>query len=112
MTEEQQKTGQEMGLMTHEHPQWDDFIDRLSGPEGCNFRLAVPGNKDSLTWTCDSDGGYQLSTQILASMGLRPDEIEESMSYFHENGGSCDCEILFNVAVPLDSPEESVESGQ
>ena len=84
--------------MCPDHPQWDEFIDRLEGPEGCDFHLKVPGDQESCTWTCDATAGFPLATRILVEMGLTPDEIEESLSYFREQGGFCDCEILLNVA--------------
>jgi Protein of unknown function (DUF2695) len=85
-------------IMRPEHPQWDKFIDRLGGPEGCNFRLRVPTDRKSMTWTCSSKSDCSLSRGILAQMGFTPEEIEASLKVFAEHGGCCDCEILFNIA--------------
>jgi hypothetical protein len=91
------KTGQPMCPMTTKHPQWDDFLDRLYGSEGCNFHLKIPNDMGSLTWTCDGSNTCPISRRILESMGLTPDEIEASLSYFREHSGWCDCEVLLNV---------------
>lgn len=72
--------------MTPEHPQWNDFCDRLGGDEGCTFT-------EDLKWKCHHD--YRFATKILDSIdGINT---EQSIAYFRENGGYCDCEILFNV---------------
>ena len=46
--------------MDPSHPQWDEFIERLSGPEGCNFREDSNGK---LTWSWK---GGELARAILA----------------------------------------------
>ena len=78
-----------MEIMTTKHPRWDEFCNRLEGSEGCNFTEE--------SWTCY--GGYdkRFATAILGTMeGV---DIEKSLAYFEENGGHCDCEILFNIDV-------------
>jgi hypothetical protein len=32
-----------MAAMRKGHPRWKEFLDRLSGPEGCNFREKADG---------------------------------------------------------------------
>jgi hypothetical protein len=78
-----------MGIMTPNHPRWDDFCQELEGENGCNFR------EDSFNWDCK--GGYDKSKteKILKNYNVN---IQESLKYFEEHGGHCDCEILFNVA--------------
>ncbi len=71
------------------HPRWEEFIDRLSGPEGCNFT----GTK----WTCFGGEDKRFSRRILADMGLPEDAIAVSLAYFEDHGGHCDCEVVFNV---------------
>jgi Protein of unknown function (DUF2695) len=78
--------------MTKEHPRWEEFLERLEGPEGCNFREAAPGKT---VWNCAGGDDKSLATAILTDMGA---SIEESLAYFEAHGGYCDCEILFNVA--------------
>jgi hypothetical protein len=79
--------------VTPEHPLWDEFIDRLSGPEGCNFR-----DDGSGAWTCDPrDHTRPFCRSIMQHMGLSRGAIAVSLAYFEEHGGYCDCEVLFNV---------------
>jgi hypothetical protein len=84
-------------IMCPRHPQWDEFTERLGGPEGCNFQRSVPTDPKSTTWTCTSRHDYQISRRILAAMGFGSEEIEQSLSFFSEQGAGCDCEILFNL---------------
>jgi hypothetical protein len=82
--------GTELEIMTREHPRWDEFCDRLEGPEGCNFRQDENGK---WIWDCDND--QSLAIAILEKMGAI--DIPDSLEYFEEHGGYCDCEILMNV---------------
>ena len=82
-------------MMSPERADWQDFVERLEGPEGCNFRKREEDGKT--TWDC-SGTGHEHSERILAAMGLSETEIAESLEYFKEHGGYCDCEVLFNVA--------------
>ena len=75
-------------LMTSEHPDWRKFIDRLEE------ELSGPG--DSLN--CPHDESFPVARKVLEAMGNF--DIKESFSYFQENGGHCDCEIVFNVDLP------------
>lgn len=88
-----------MSALTREHPLWEDFVERLNGPEGCDFRFEGPDDDISnLRWTCDSqDDSLPFSRAIMKDMGFSDDEIDDSLAYFAENGGFCDCEVLFNV---------------
>lgn len=80
-------------IMTVDHPRWNEFTERLGGPDGCNFRYKAPGDPRSATWTCSSKG-HELATPILKDMGC---DVEKSIEYFRSRGGYCDCEVLFNV---------------
>lgn len=87
--------------MTPEHPQWLEFVERLEGPEGCDFQEHP---EKGFTWKCK--GGYDKSF-ARAILETIPDiDIEASMEHYNKNGGHCDCEILFNVD-PYD--EEDIE---
>ena len=44
--------GQSLGVMTTSHPRWSEFVERLEGPEGCNFRRKDPTDPNSTTWDC------------------------------------------------------------
>ena len=78
-------------IMTPEHELWQEFVDRLSGPEGCNISK---DNNGDLKWYC-SGGSQTKAIAILESIpGIN---VEKSLLYFEEHGGYCDCEILLNV---------------
>jgi hypothetical protein len=81
--------------MTPDNPRWDEFIDCLAGPEGCDFRETDAG---PLIWTCDpSDRTRPHCRSIMQHMGLSRMAIGASLAYFEQRGGYCDCEVLFNV---------------
>jgi hypothetical protein len=84
--------------MSPDHERWEEFIGKLNGPEGCNFRLVVPDDNRSMTWTCDSTKSCPLARKILTEMGSSLAEIERSLAYFREHGGYCDCEIVLNCS--------------
>lgn len=80
--------------MTPSHPQWDGFCRRLGGDEGCNFTQSDPNNAASVRWACNHT--HAISRRLLAAY---PEvDVEQTLAYFRDNGGYCDCEILFNVA--------------
>ena len=78
--------------MTLDHPRFPEFLERLGGPEGCNFRDTPT---EGMKWDCAHDKAH--ATAILRAMGLSFDEIRSSFAYFEARGGGCDCEIVFNV---------------
>ena len=92
-----QKTARPRGPMTVAHEQWDEFIERLVGADGCDCELANPDDSTSATWTCDCTDAFPVSRCVLREMGLTPAEIEESIAYFKRHGGFCDCEVFLNV---------------
>lgn len=75
------------------HPRWDEFIERLSGPEGCDFT--------DTTCVCAGGTDKRLSRRILARMGLSERAIAISLAYFEDHGGFCDCEVVLNVGTRL-----------
>lgn len=80
-------------VMTPEHELWNDFYERLSGQEGCNFR---EDKEKGIIWDCPGDHEKPLARAILKSYGNI--NIKKSLKYFEEHGGRCcDCEIVFNV---------------
>lgn len=81
-----------MRAMTAEHERWDEFTERLAGPEGCNFRW---DEDDEMHWKCAGGNDKSLAAGILLRMG--DIDIPASLVYFEEHGGHCDCEIIFNV---------------
>jgi hypothetical protein len=81
--------------MDHDHPRWEEFQERLQGPEGCDFKADQNGET---TWRCGGRRDQTLATAILRDMRLTPQAIVATLAYFDANGGQCDCEVLFNVA--------------
>ena len=86
------------GIMIPEHPRWEEFCDRLIGPEGCNFQQTDPQDPKTITWKCkgnDKGKNYKsFARRILEDMNV---DVERSLEFFQEHGGHCDCEIVFNV---------------
>ena len=79
-------------LMWPGHADWGTFIEKLEGPEGCDFKKDKDGK---ITWRCKGGKDKSLAAAI---MQARADvDIAASLSYFEHLGGYCDCEILFNV---------------
>jgi hypothetical protein len=71
--------------MTPHHPRWDEFCERLAGPE--NGANAIDA--------CAHDHTAAIAT--LFAMGFSEDDVTASLDYFTAHGGHCDCEILFNL---------------
>jgi hypothetical protein len=68
------------------HPRWDEFLERLAGPEACNFQTDRR--------TCFGD--VRFTRTILRDMGLDEPSIEASIAYFRDHDGYCDCEVVRN----------------
>lgn len=83
--------------MNREHSKWKEFLDRLEGREGCDFKEKIPGDKNSVTWKCKGGKNKNFAEKILKKMGFDDKQIKKSFNYFESHGGYCDCEILFNV---------------
>lgn len=78
-----------MAVITPQHPRWREFCQRLhealgGGPSGCN------GGDDAVA--------HEGARAILSTM--EEVDLEGSLTWFREEGGECDCEILLNIAVP------------
>lgn len=43
-------------------------------------------------------GNYKLSKRILETSGFDSDDLQDIFNVLRAQGGSCDCEILYNVA--------------
>ncbi|GAH04401.1 unnamed protein product [marine sediment metagenome] len=69
-----------------------DFLLKLAGPEGCQFKGA--------NWRC---GGkeFKYSRKILKLMKIPKREQDNFLKLCKELGGFCDCEILMNAAEGL-----------
>lgn len=77
--------------------QWDEFLFKLEGPAGCNFRK---NKKGETRWNCKGGRDRSFAEKILREMQI--EQIEQVLAFCDENGGYCDCEILFNVADRVD----------
>jgi len=80
-------------IMNLKHPRFEEFIARLEGPAGCNFR-EVAGQP---VWDCKEQLARPHACAILQSMGFAQNEISKSLEFFESRGGFCDCEIVLNV---------------
>lgn len=87
-------------IMTPEHPRWREFLGRLEGQEGCNFRM----EGEECNWSCSGQDDRPYSRSLLARMG--DFDVEGTLAYFSQHGGHCDCEVVFNVELDeVDDPE-------
>ena len=75
--------------MTPKHPQWRVFCEELA--------------RAIRRYGCDGGTSQRQAEKILPKYGIN---IDESLAYFNEHGGYCDCEILLNVN-QCDEVEES-----
>ncbi len=80
------------------HWRWNEFVRRLEGPEGCDFRR----ENGRTVWNCTGLVDRPHSRAVLETMeGI---DVEGSLRYFSAHGGHCDCEVVFNVG-----PDEEAE---
>lgn len=78
-------------VMTPDHARWEEFCNRLSGPEACDFKAdPVSG----FTWKCKGGMDKTFAEAILPDFDV---DVPASLAFFESHGGHCDCEILFNV---------------
>jgi hypothetical protein len=69
-------------------PRWEEFCGRLSEA------LWI----DETSWRCHGKASplrFHYATEVMRAMGGI--DIEGSLAFFEDQGGSCDCMILFNV---------------
>jgi len=79
-------------LMKPGHPRWEEFRERLEGEEGINM---IEVDVEGYTFSCYNGFERPLTRALLKKFeGV---DVEGSLKYFAENGGHCDCEVLFNV---------------
>ena len=65
----------------------------MEGKEGCDFKENAKGDA---TWKCKGGNDHTIARKILKKY-FPEYSIPESLKFFTEHGGHCDCEILFNV---------------
>jgi hypothetical protein len=78
-------------VMSPDSARWDEFVEKLEGPNGCNFREVDGESK----WTCK--GGMDKSNAARILREMRGVDLDATLAFFDQHGGHCDCEILFNV---------------
>lgn len=90
-----------MEILTIDHKRFDEFVTRLKGPEGYNFRMEGKVEIHNAFGKEDRN-----SIIILEQMGGI--DIEATMAYFEEKCGSrCDAEILmYSLKIKLAQLEE------
>ena len=68
-----------MEMMAPEHPRWNEFIDILLGPRGCN--VTVHDDEDEpFTWECENN--FRRTEAILESMGGF--DVKASINHLHK----------------------------
>lgn len=80
-------------IMTPKHPRWNSFIELMRGPEGLR---STPDLWAAFTHVCDNTITRPLARNILLKHFAGVD-VEESLLFFADYGGFCDCEIVWNV---------------
>jgi len=74
-----------------------EFLERLEGQEGCNFRTEKVDGEDKTVWECNGGNDQSKSKKILKSMEIPKRERDEFLKKCRQLGGYCDCEIIFNA---------------
>lgn len=77
------------------HPRWQEFIERLRGYEGCNFREIYGGG--SIIWDCRCGDDTTCARTILLLMNLDGFSVPATIQYFALLGARCDCEIAIQL---------------
>ncbi len=72
--------------------EWEQFFDRLAGPEGCDFR-----EDPDLTWQCAGGNDKTFSKAILEDMLDDESERNRVLALVDVLGGHCDCEVILNA---------------
>ena len=78
-----------------EKKQFNKFCKLLEGNEGCNFIEKIKDDPNSITWKCYHD--FRFTKKILKNY-FKEVDIQKFIEFCKNNGGYCDCEILYNVA--------------
>ena len=78
-------------ILAPEEDQFKDFLDRLCGPEGLDMQ-EQPIGPVSVKCNCD----FTFTINILKKYFPEID-INETLDYYEDLGGHCDCGIVFYV---------------
>ena len=75
-------------VLTVDHPLWEEFSRRLSGPEGCDFRFHAG---KGYTWICKHGDNRDLATAILRTMpGI---DVDGTLAYLGARYLSCSRQV-------------------
>ena len=81
-------------ILTPASPRWSLFV-RLLGD-------TITDGLPKGTWRCGNDGSggseHRYAEAVMAELGGI--DIAGTLAFFRQDGGYCDCEILFNVDRP------------
>ena len=78
----------DLSILTNDHPRFEEFIEDLEAY--CHFHTNEEG---VMEWTCQCT--HDADIKILEQYeGI---DVEKTIAYFEENGGYCDCEVIFNI---------------
>jgi hypothetical protein len=91
-------------IITTKHPRWEEFVERLTGLEGCDF-------DEFDGWYCYNNPenpndkiNHVFTRKILSKMfGTNEDgcaniDLDGTIEWLKKHGGNCDCAVIFNVA--------------
>jgi hypothetical protein len=81
---------------------WNEFFERLGGPEGLNLRTENGRER----WNCSNKSDYPHSRKILADMGVEESRMDAFLEHFKKHGGYCDCEVMLNVMFAMQPHDE------
>lgn len=73
-------------IMTPDHPRWGEFQRQLGKTIGQGLQAIH-----------NCRGNFNKTKFLLPLFGLKPAEVLETLWFFEESGGHCDCEVLLNV---------------
>lgn len=83
-----------MPPFTPHDSRWPTFMERLAGPEGCDFRDGPEGHP---TWECGGGLDLSRSERILKKMGIQPRDVQMTIAWFRGHDVQCDCEVVLET---------------
>jgi hypothetical protein len=85
-------------IMNKNHPKWEEFLERLDGIEGCNFRYIDENltekqglnDRININWNCKHGNNKYYAKEIIRK--YYPEcHIRLTMQFFESKGACCDC---------------------
>lgn len=81
----------EDNILGPQHKLWKSFLLKLKGNEGVRFSLS----EGKAVWYCNHT--LRRTRAILQQYVKDGIDVEATLEFFHEHGGTCDCKVLFDV---------------